>query len=1653
MCYLKVKYILNVQTDISLYWPNTQSLILGTGSQYAIKWTALDPDYVERVIDSLSTNGGISFIIKTGAKNNDSLKNPWQSFHYWRVSSDIVLQEWGSLDNCKIKIVAIGTSNAYDVSDNPFKIVNFPWYYSGTSDSRWEEIHGGTANDILVHPEDNGVILLAGGGISRSEDFGNSWTFLEETSGATFECIEYAPSSPDIIYAGVGFTLESDKRGVWKSTDGGRTFFRTSGSSQMDIHYVKSISIHPTNPNIVYVAGYKEEVVGEEIVYIGRVYKTTDGGNTWVLKTSGLPYYGYFRSIAVSPSNPNVIYLGMGYGGLGAFKNTGIWKSTNGGNSWVQVSNGLVDDSMSIYADIFGIAIDPSNSDEVYASVSFDGWGDPEPKVWGIYKTTNGGNSWFPVNQGVDSSTYALDIDIFMNGEIILSGSNGDPRLPNGQTINTMWMSLNKGKTWIRTSEDLGRGDVRDVEMDLKVEFPEPYRRILYMIKKADPLDEGPPIPTDKVLRYNPFDVPPSQGPSLQITNFTSSSITVSWTPIDNVAGYKLAYKEEPNGSWQTINVYNRTSYTLTNLTGEAYSVKVKGYNFEGDGPFSNTVFKVIKLNPPSDLHATVNSDYTVTLSWSDNSWFNDGYEVWRESEVEGKRLVASIGDVTSYTDNTAKFGHEYRYFVYAVKGGIRSVGDSFEVLTRPNTIVYKDDATFSFYSRGVDVGKKIYALYGDYPDGYTYDKVNIYLCEGIDISSLSFGGLVDAPPPTGTEVYYSLAQDTSGGVLIAVQRVIPHYPEFRLRYRKEGQVLGYSEYVSFSGSVYPLFSEYLSGDDTLNFIVAGILSNLSDLSIYKVSVFQEGMNVNQLSYSDVVPGGVGYYVLRLASDGFYVPILLSYEEFGEGVIYYGYLKLNRIYFENTFFSGFEVLERFNSSTGVIPCDIDYEAGKVFIVYVKKDTVKLIKMDGVNAQPRVIYKKLFDHTPQSVRIRVEGNTGVLMVDDYYMRFHAMTEDYFSEFVKFPHLFSFKYSDMDIRKEVEGNVVSTYLYSLWTTRVNNEERVVVWRKRVLMETVGGEVVEEIAYGIDEPPPNNANRILEDNSGNIHFVYSKNDSVYDYVLNSSERYFIGRGKNPALSVDDSNNLYCVFAYNDTTGLEELRFSRFTGDGWTEYIPLWTSTGTYYWGIGAPSFDIYGDKGYVAWEGMWGPTYHGPPGYLPTDIKLWSGKILMLLKFNLDTPDSTDLFFTYFISSIGKLPPPQDTFPVPVPKFYDTLISKLISPSIVLDNQGKIHLIWDGVNDSLRYYYLSPDTNANLITRGKETGYSVFEPYITKTNSQVSFVFRKDDSLNTSINFGYTFEGLSILSEFFPIYSGDILTGFDPFIERNYITFVKRGGDVSELIYKEINSTDENILFTDYDIRSPQVFYKNRVLHFVFYAGDGESYSIYYTKVSFEKDLPVISLNFGNEIQSPGTLYREGNISYGSEYYKNVDYGDSLVYEIPFNPNSLYKIKFEGYSDEDLKEKIYINGIPLGNWHIEENEYSYFEKMIPNSAVSDILKIRIKRKKGDKAILGALKIYLERETGNDGPQSAGTKRFMIFDIKFPTLLDKSKVFLMVPGKGRVKLGIFDITGRKRFYLEKIFKKGIHTVNIPEFKSGIYFIKAEFQDKKKIKKILKIK
>jgi photosystem II stability/assembly factor-like uncharacterized protein len=187
-----------------------------------------------------------------------------------------------------------------------------------------------------------------GGGIWKTTNAGLTWSpIFDDQHVASIGAIEVAPSNPNVIYAGTG---EADIRsdlsqgdGVYKSTDAGKTW-RNIGLG--DSHQIGRILIHPTNPDIVYVAalGHAYGPNPER-----GVYRTTDGGRTWQKVLDKGPDIGA-TDLALEPESPQVIYATMWqarrppwsvYGPLEG-PGSGLYKSTDGGDHWSQLTgNGL----------------------------------------------------------------------------------------------------------------------------------------------------------------------------------------------------------------------------------------------------------------------------------------------------------------------------------------------------------------------------------------------------------------------------------------------------------------------------------------------------------------------------------------------------------------------------------------------------------------------------------------------------------------------------------------------------------------------------------------------------------------------------------------------------------------------------------------------------------------------------------------------------------------------------------------------------------------------------------------------------------------------------------------------------------------------------------------------------------------------------------------------------------------------------------------------------------------------------------------------------------------------------------------------------------------------------------------------------------------
>ena len=144
---------------------------------------------------------------------------------------------------------------------------------------------------------------------------------------------------------------------------------------------IRGLAIHPTNPDIVYIGAAA-----------GGIWKTTNGGNTWTDISGGLTLIT-FGSIAIDPANPDIIYAGTGetrYAfNMVTFEGDGLYKSTNGGNSWTRITNGF--GSQTQFSDII---VSPANPNIVIASIGTGNWNNQTPDNIGLWRSSDAGNTW-----------------------------------------------------------------------------------------------------------------------------------------------------------------------------------------------------------------------------------------------------------------------------------------------------------------------------------------------------------------------------------------------------------------------------------------------------------------------------------------------------------------------------------------------------------------------------------------------------------------------------------------------------------------------------------------------------------------------------------------------------------------------------------------------------------------------------------------------------------------------------------------------------------------------------------------------------------------------------------------------------------------------------------------------------------------------------------------------------------------------------------------------------------------------------------------------------------------------------------------------------------------------------------------------------------
>jgi photosystem II stability/assembly factor-like uncharacterized protein len=277
----------------------------------------------------------------------------------------------------------------------------------------------GRISSIAVHPTVPGTVYVGadGGGVWKTTDGGKTWTNLTDSiNNLNVGAIALAPSSPNIVYVGTG-SEHASGIGLLKSTDGGITW--QFPSSVIAFRFFR-ISVNPTNP--------LELVAGTDAGGL----RSTDGGNSWTTVISGAEYFEV-NDIKRDPSNPAVLYAA-------ARINSGdsrVLKSTNGGASFDEKLVGLPTN-----ADVASLAIAPSNPQLLYLLTAVQ-------ETSHIYKSTDGGETWadLPGVSGDPRSfvSRVLGNSSAHNNAIVVSPSNPNIVIAAGVTH---IRSTDAGATW-----------------------------------------------------------------------------------------------------------------------------------------------------------------------------------------------------------------------------------------------------------------------------------------------------------------------------------------------------------------------------------------------------------------------------------------------------------------------------------------------------------------------------------------------------------------------------------------------------------------------------------------------------------------------------------------------------------------------------------------------------------------------------------------------------------------------------------------------------------------------------------------------------------------------------------------------------------------------------------------------------------------------------------------------------------------------------------------------------------------------------------------------------------------------------------------------------------------------------------------------------
>src|ERR1041385_744739 len=264
---------------------------------------------------------------------------------------------------------------------------------------RWRMIgphRGGRTVGVAGIPDQPNVFYIGvnNGGVWRTNDYGRTWKpIFDDQPTGSIGALAVAPSNPDILYVGSGEGLQrpdlSVGDGMFKSTDAGKSWKHIGLS---DAQQIGAVIVDPRDPNRLFVAVLGHPYGANEE---RGVFRSFDGGKSWQKVLYKDENTGAI-ALAFDPTNPDILFADLWSARQGPWENgswqgktSGLYKSTDGGTTWRQLTNGLPTGEQGLGR--IGFAIAPGDPSRMYALVD-------APNVGGVFRSDDAGEHWIRVS-------------------------------------------------------------------------------------------------------------------------------------------------------------------------------------------------------------------------------------------------------------------------------------------------------------------------------------------------------------------------------------------------------------------------------------------------------------------------------------------------------------------------------------------------------------------------------------------------------------------------------------------------------------------------------------------------------------------------------------------------------------------------------------------------------------------------------------------------------------------------------------------------------------------------------------------------------------------------------------------------------------------------------------------------------------------------------------------------------------------------------------------------------------------------------------------------------------------------------------------------------------------------------------------------------